>query len=209
MTESKLAGLGKIHHRPHEGADLRGMMLETFCTKATIKGLEGEMIVKRKDDPAGVSADAVQAAPEGHLGAYPVMVGREAGYCFEDKDWFWAKYLSDGTLDKMPDVMPMAGQIAKGMDEGCIACHRGRGDHHGWAPEASANLAATVRAQKASQGEERPLRATDRAFGWARGHQACLRRQRWKRSTMARRRGFTWARRHSPAAYLFASANVG
>ena len=128
MTAEKLAGPGMIRSTPYEGTDPHGMMLETFYTTATINGHTGDLIVKRNFGPEGVSADAVLAEPDKHLGAYTVMFRREAGYDAEDKDWFWIKYLPDGSLDKMPDGMQMAGQIAKGMDEGCIACHKGGGD---------------------------------------------------------------------------------
>jgi hypothetical protein len=128
MTAMKLAGPGMIRHTPYVGTDPHGMMLETFYTTATINGHTGDLIVKRNFGPEGVSADAVLANPDGHLGAYTVMFRREAGYDAEDKDWFWVKFLPDGSLDKMPDGMPMAGQIAKGMEEGCIACHQGGGE---------------------------------------------------------------------------------
>lgn len=128
MVAAKLAGPGMIRSTPYEGTDPHGMMLETFYTKATIDGHTGDLIVKRNFGPEGVTADAVLADPGKHLGAYTVMFRREADYDDEDKDWFWIKFLPDGSLDKMPDGMAMAGQIAKGMDEGCIACHKGAGD---------------------------------------------------------------------------------
>lgn len=128
MTASKLAGPGMIRSAPYEGTDPHGMMLETFYTTATIEGHTGDLIVKRNFGPEGVSADEVLADPDKHLGAYTVMFRREAGFDPEDKDWFWIKFLPDGSLDKMPNGMPMAGQIAKGMAEGCIACHKGGGE---------------------------------------------------------------------------------
>lgn len=128
MLASKLAGPDMIRHPPYEGTDPHGMMLETFYSTATIKGHTGDLIVKRNFGPDGVDANTVLADPDGHLGAYTVMFRRELGYDPEDMDWFWAKYLPDGSLDKMPDGMPMAGRIAKGMDDGCIACHQGGGE---------------------------------------------------------------------------------
>lgn len=128
MIASKLVGPGMIRSAPYEGTDPHGMMLETFYTTATINGHSGDLIVKRNFGPEGVSRDEVLGDPDKHLGAYTVMFRREAGYDPEDKDWFWAKFLPDGSPDKMPNGMPMAGQIAKGMDEGCIACHKGAGD---------------------------------------------------------------------------------
>ncbi|WP_372840098.1 hypothetical protein [Phaeovulum sp.] len=123
MEAAKLVGPEMIHSRPYEGTDPHGMMLETFYTTATINGHAGDLIIKRNYGPAGVSADEVLRNPDAHLGAYTVMFRREAGYDSDNHDWFWAKYLPDGALDKMPDGMELAGMVAKGMDEGCIACH--------------------------------------------------------------------------------------
>lgn len=128
MLASKLAGPGMIRHTPYEGTDPHGMMLETFYTTATVNGHTGDLIVKRNFGPEGVSADEALVDPDKHLGAYTVMFRREAGYDADNKDWFWVKYLPDGSPDKTPEGMPMAGQIAKGMDEGCIACHQGGGE---------------------------------------------------------------------------------
>ncbi len=128
MQESKLAGPGMIRTSPYEGTDPHGMMLETFYTTATINGHEGDLIVKRNFGPVGVSEDEVLRDPDTHLAAYTIMFRREAGYDPEDQDWFWVKYLPDGSLDQTPNGMAMAGQVAKGMDEGCIACHKAAGD---------------------------------------------------------------------------------
>ncbi len=57
-----------------------------------------------------------------YLGAVTVMLKRP-GYDPETQDWFWAKYLPDGSLDKNPAGMLLAGKVAKGKPAGCIACH--------------------------------------------------------------------------------------
>ncbi|RMD48443.1 MAG: hypothetical protein D6832_03940, partial [Alphaproteobacteria bacterium] len=72
-------------------------------------------------------ADAVLAEPEKHLGAITVMFRREKGYDPDNQDWFWVKYRPDGSLDKNPKGMMLAGRVAKGADKGCIACHSGAG----------------------------------------------------------------------------------
>jgi len=128
LQADKLVGPGMIRTKPYEGTDPHGMMLETLYTTATINGHEGDLIVKRNFGPAGVSADEVLREPWKHLGAYTVMYRREAGFDPEDKDWFWAKFLPDGSLDKNPKGMELAGKVAKGMDQGCISCHQGAGD---------------------------------------------------------------------------------
>ncbi len=89
---------------------------------------EGDLIVKRNFGPEGVTEDEVLRNPDEHLAAYTVMFRRAAGYDPENADWYWVKYLPDGALDQTPDGVAMAGQVAKGMDEGCIACHQSAGE---------------------------------------------------------------------------------
>ena len=139
MQESKLAGPGMIRTAPYEGTDPHGMMLETFYTTATINGHEGDLIVKRNFGPVGVSEDEVLRDPDTHLAADTIMFRREAGYDPEDQDWFWVKYLPDGSLDQTPNGMAMAGKVAKGMDAGCIACHKAAGDDMVFTSEHLAN----------------------------------------------------------------------
>lgn len=124
MTSNHLAGGdGVIHSFPYEGLAPHGMMLETFYTQATINGHVGDLIIKRNYGPEGVTAEQVLSDPETHLGAVTVMFKREEGYDPDNMDWFWAKYLPDGSLDKNPKGMELAGRVAKGADQGCIACH--------------------------------------------------------------------------------------
>ena len=33
-------------------------------------------------------------------------------------------HLPEGSLDQNPKGIPLAGRVAKGMDQGCIACHK-------------------------------------------------------------------------------------
>ncbi|MBV2360767.1 hypothetical protein KUH32_13355 [Thalassococcus sp. CAU 1522] len=125
MTEMRLAGDGMLQAFPYDGVEPHGMMLETFYTTATVGGHEGQLVVKRNYGPEGVSAEEVLSDPGKHLGAYTVMFRREKGYDADNADWFWVKYLPDGSLDKNPAGMRLAGRVAKGADAGCIACHSG------------------------------------------------------------------------------------
>lgn len=127
MEEMNLAGEGMVRSFPYDGAPPHGMMLETFYATATIGGHTGDLIVKRNFGPEGVGVDEVLADPGKHLGAVTVMFRREAGYDPDNADWFWAKFLPDGSLDKNPKGMQLAGRVAKGADQGCIACHSGAG----------------------------------------------------------------------------------
>jgi hypothetical protein len=127
MEEMNLAGEGMLRSFPYEGVAPHGMMLETLYTEASVDGHTGDLIIKRNYGPEGVGTDAVLSDPDKHLGAVTVMFRREAGYDPDNADWFWVKYLPDGSLDKNPKGMRLAGKVAKGADQGCIACHTGAG----------------------------------------------------------------------------------
>ena len=114
MEEMNLAGEGMLRTFPYEGLAPHGMMLETLYTEATVDGHTGDLIIKRNYGPEGVSADAVLSEPDKHLGAVTVMFRREAGFDPDNSDWFWVKYLPDGSLDKNPKGMRLAGRVAKG-----------------------------------------------------------------------------------------------
>ena len=129
MNASNLAGPNSIQTYPYEGIAPHGMMLQTFYTTATINGHTGDLIVKRNYGPEGVTEDEVLMDPAKHLGAITVMFRREAGYDDDNQDWFWAKFLPDGSLDKNAGGMELAGRVAKGADVGCIACHSGVDDY--------------------------------------------------------------------------------
>ncbi|RBI77208.1 hypothetical protein DQW77_01900 [Roseovarius sp. TE539] len=128
MEDMDMAGDGMVRSFPYEGMAPHGMMLETLYTSATVDGHTGDLVIKRNYGPEGVSAGEVLDDPGKHLGAVTVMFRREAGFDSDNADWFWVKYLPDGSLDKNPKGMRLAGKVAKGADQGCIACHSGAGD---------------------------------------------------------------------------------
>ena len=123
INEANLAGENAINTLPYEGTEPHGFVLETLFSSATIDGHKGDLIVKRNYGPADVEVEAVQMDRAKHLGAVTVMFRREAGFDADNKNWFWAKFLPDGSLDKNPKGMELAGRVAKGADKGCIACH--------------------------------------------------------------------------------------
>ncbi|WP_306131931.1 cytochrome P460 family protein [Roseivivax marinus] len=129
MEEMNLVGEDVILATPYEGTEPHGMMLETFYTTADVEGHSGDLVVKRNYGPEGVSADEVLSDPDGHLGSVTVMFRREEGYDRDNADWFWAKYLPDGALDRNPNDMRLAGRVAKGAEQGCIACHSAQDDY--------------------------------------------------------------------------------
>lgn len=124
LKEERLVGPEMIHSTPYGGQHPHGAVLETLDTPVTVDGHTGEVIVKRNYGGSGVSKEAVANQPQEYLKAITVMFKREQGYDEENQNWFWAKYLPDGSLDKNPKNMPLAGRVAKGASVGCIACHQ-------------------------------------------------------------------------------------
>ena len=110
--------------RPYKGMPPHGMILELMEKKVTIDGVTGALVVKKNYGGNGLTVDDVINAPKKYLKAVTIQFKREAGYDAENKDWFYAKYLPDGTLDKNPKDMKLAGRVAKGAPTGCIACHK-------------------------------------------------------------------------------------
>ncbi len=125
MTGAKLVGAKAIGSRPYEGTEPHGAILESLYDEIKVNGHTGLIIVKRNYGPKGATIEQIANDPAKHLGAVTIMFKRDPGYDADNKDWFWAKYLPDGSLDKNPKGMQLAGRVAKGADKGCIACHTG------------------------------------------------------------------------------------
>jgi hypothetical protein len=140
MEARGLVGDGMIMAFPYDGIEPHGMMLETFYTSATVNGHSGRLIVKRNYGPEGIGVDEVLGDPAKHLAAVTVMFQREDGFDDETGNWFWVKYLPDGSLDKNPAGMELAGLVGKGADAGCIACHLGAGEDMTFTTDAFATM---------------------------------------------------------------------
>lgn len=130
MTEMRLVGEDAILAFPYEGSDPHGAMLETFYAGAEVEGHNGALVVKRNYAPTAEGVDGVLGASDEHLAAITIMFKREEGYDPETRNWFYAKYLPDGSLDQNPAGTPLAGLVGKGADAGCIACHQGAGEDY-------------------------------------------------------------------------------
>ena len=124
LNQAGLAGASARPDGVYQGTHPHGAMLETLYDRVKVKGVEGEVIVKRNYGGPGISAAKVAANRDAWLKAVTVMFKREPGYDSENQDWFWAKYQPDGSLFTNPKGMKLAGRVAKGMPQGCIACHK-------------------------------------------------------------------------------------
>ncbi|MDH3714961.1 MAG: hypothetical protein OET44_14085, partial [Gammaproteobacteria bacterium] len=101
MQSAGLLGDDGIMSTPYKGQHPHGAVLDTIETELSLGGNNGVLIVKRNYGGEGVSKSAVADDPAKYLKAVTVMYKRK-GYDADTKDWFWAKYLADGSLDKNP-----------------------------------------------------------------------------------------------------------
>ena len=94
-----------------------GKFIQMYYSMVSVDGKPYHIVVKDNFNP------------DKKLVAITAMIQRKAGYDPDNNDWFWVKYNADGFVDKNPMGMALAGRVAKGMDQGCIACHKGAKDN--------------------------------------------------------------------------------
>lgn len=100
----------------YEGQEPHGMLLTTYVNsraQEAISGASGQL-------PDGAVVIKENFRPDSSLAAITVMYKRD-GYDTEHNDWYWVKYLPDGSVDN--------GGKASGRVPGCINCHGGMADN--------------------------------------------------------------------------------
>ena len=127
MQKAKLVGKNAINVQPFKGNEPHGAIQQVLSTKIKVRGRTARVIIKRNNGGKGVTVKSVYDNPVKDLKAITVMFKRKKGYDRDNLDWFWAKYKPNGTLDKNPKGMQLAGRVAKGASKGCIACHTALG----------------------------------------------------------------------------------
>jgi hypothetical protein len=111
----------------YEGQEPHGAILRMYYNMVSVEGIPYHVIIKDNYGGENATISRVRNNPGNYLGSVTVMVQREEGYDPEHNNWFWAKYLPDGTMDKNPKGIPLAGKVAKmggGEVAGCIGCHQ-------------------------------------------------------------------------------------
>jgi len=98
------------------GKSPHGAFVQVYFSVVSVDGKPYHVIVKDN------------FMPNKKLAAVTVMAQREAGYDSDNNNWFWVKYDPDGSIGKNDKGMSLAGRVAKGMDMGCIACHKAASD---------------------------------------------------------------------------------
>lgn len=105
-------GLGEFY----QGNEPHGMLLTTYVNDVAKRALDAGSVLM----PEGAVVIKENYMPNRDLAAITVMYKR-SGYNAEHNDWFFTKFLPDGSLDTMPNGMAMEGRLP-----GCQNCHMGR-----------------------------------------------------------------------------------
>jgi len=114
------AGLNRIPATLYVGGPPHGKVREVLEGKIDGK----RVIVKRNYRGKGITVKSVARNRAKYIKSITVMAKREAGYDSDNNDWFWVKYKPNGQLMANPKGIRLAGRVAKGMNKGCIACHK-------------------------------------------------------------------------------------
>ena len=118
LAEAHLIGDDPIRTMPYEGTEPHGAILEYLEQALAVEGQVGLSIVKKNYRGEDLARDEVLRNPNEHLESITVMFRREEGYDSDNRNWFWAKYNPDGSLQAAPQGMQLAGAVV-----GCIECH--------------------------------------------------------------------------------------
>ncbi len=105
------------------GGTPHGAFVRLYYNTLQINGRNFHVVAKDNYGGENATIESVTASPGNYLGAITVMVEREPGYDPDNANWYWVKYLPDGSLDVNPAGEQLAGRVAKGAESGCIVCH--------------------------------------------------------------------------------------
>lgn len=117
LEQRGLVGENAIMSMPYLGNDPHGNVLVALESNITVGRQTGEVIVKRNYGGSGATIETVSNDPENYLVATTVMFRRN-GFDSANNDWFWAKWMADGSYDNAPNGNPLVGKAP-----GCINCH--------------------------------------------------------------------------------------
>ncbi len=104
----------------YEGGEPHGMLLTTYVNDVASDALASGATTF----PDGAFVVKENYMPDGTLAAVTTMYKAGNAYNPDHADWWFAKFLPDGTPDQTPDGMPMAGRLG-----GCQSCHGGAADN--------------------------------------------------------------------------------
>lgn len=119
LEEQGIVGENAIQTHPYGGTSMHGPVIQYLSGKVDIGDRTDTFILKRNYRGEDLSVEGTFKNPMRNFDSMGVMFRREAGYAPESQDWFWVKYMPDGTVATTPGGARMAGQVGA-----CISCHQ-------------------------------------------------------------------------------------
>lgn len=107
--------------QPYVGGPPHGATLDTLELNLKVDGTE--RLLSLKKNFGATDPKVVLEQPYETLGAVTVMVKMDQNYDPDNQNWFYAKYLPDGSIDKNPKGVALAGRVGMKGGPGCIGCH--------------------------------------------------------------------------------------
>lgn len=119
LEQRGIVGEDAIQTHPYAGTSLHGPVIQYISGRVGVGDQTGTFILKRNYRGENLSVEETFKDPMRNFDSMGVMFRREAGYAPQIRDWFWVKYMPDGTVASTPDGAKMAGKIGA-----CISCHQ-------------------------------------------------------------------------------------
>lgn len=107
----------------YPGSSPHGKFLRLYYNMVEVEDKHYHVIVKDNYGGEDATREKVSQSPDKYLVAVTIMLQREKGYDPDHMDWFYVKYAPDGSIMQNPKGIALAGRVAKGTNQGCIACH--------------------------------------------------------------------------------------
>lgn len=107
----------------YPGSSPHGKFLRLYYNMIEVEGKHYHVIIKDNYGGEDATQKKISRSPDKYLAAVTIMLHREKGYDPEHMNWFYVKYAPDGGIMENPKGIALAGRVAKGTNQGCIACH--------------------------------------------------------------------------------------
>jgi len=119
----------KMQSDYYEGQSPHGDYVKIYYSMITVDNTPYHVVVKDNFRGDDLTVETVANAPDDYFASATVMIQMDDGYDPKNNNWFWVKYGADGSIMTNPKGMALAGRVAKGSGQGCIACHANARDN--------------------------------------------------------------------------------
>jgi hypothetical protein len=124
LEKARMVGPRRLQVHAFKGMQPHANVQQVWAGNVEVEGRIARVIVKANHKKKGASVAAAYDQPDRFLSDYTVMFKAAKGYDPGNQDWFWAKYSSDGAIDRDGNGVAIAGRVDSPSGFGCAGCHR-------------------------------------------------------------------------------------